>query len=147
MIEIWEQTRQDGFVISTDPSRLDLPWILDFLKNESYWATKLDRAILEKSIHNSNPFGLYNPAGNQIGFAKVLSDKARYAWLSDVFVDTTYRRLRLGVWLMETLLAYPEFETVNRWALRTNDAHTLYEKFGFRRTGDSEGRDMVLTRP
>lgn len=147
MNEVWEQNRQDGFLISTDTSRLDVPWILNFLKNESYWANKLDRAVLEKSIHNSIPFDLYNSTGRQIGFAKVLSDKARYAWLSDVFVDTLYRGRRLGVWLMETLLAYPEFETVSRWALRTNDAHMLYEKFGFRRTGDNEGRDMVLTRP
>jgi len=147
MAEVWERTREDGFAISTDVSRLDVPWILDFLKNESYWASSLNIAIIEKSIRNAIPFGLYSPEGNQVGYSQVVSDRARYAWLGDVCVDKVCRGYGLGVWLVQTVLAYPEFETVNRWTLRTRDAHTLYEKFGFRRTGDSEGRAMELTRP
>lgn len=147
MTDVWQQTREDGFVISTDTSRLDVQWILDFLKNESYWANTVDRAVIEKSIRNSIAFGLYDSTGKQAGCALVISDRARYAYLSDIFVDRTYRGRGLGVWLLQTLMTYPEFEHVNRWALRTQDAHTLYEKVGFRRTGDVLGRAMELTRP
>ncbi len=147
MIEIWEQTRQDGFVISTDPSRLDIKWIADFLQYESYWASTVDRSVIEKSIRNSIAFGLYNATGKQAGCALVISDRARYAYLSDIFIATAFRGRKLGVWLLETVMAYPEFAHVNRWALRTQDAHTLYEKVGFRRIGDTLGRAMELTRP
>lgn len=147
MNEVWEQNRQDGFVISTDMSRLDVPWILDFLKNESYWANTVDRVVIEKSIRNSIAFGLYASTGKQAGCALVISDRARYAYLSDIFIGTSYRGQGLGVWLLQTLMTYPEFENVNRWALRTRDAHTLYEKVGFRRIGDTLGRVMELTRP
>ena len=147
MTEIWEQTRQDGFVISTDWSRLDVKWVADFLQHESYWASMVDRAVIEKSIRNSIAFGLYEATGKQVGCALVISDRARYAYLSDIFIATAFRRRKLGVWLLETLMAYPEFENVNRWALRTQDAQTLYEKVGFRLTGEPMGRAMELTRP
>ena len=147
MTGIWEQARQDGFVISTDRSRLEIKWIVDFLQHESYWANMFKRAIIEKSIRNSIAFGLYDAAGKPAGCALVISDRARYAYLSDLFIATEFRGRKLGVWLLETVMAYPEFQNVNRWALRTQDAHALYEKVGFRLTGEPMGRAMELTRP
>lgn len=147
MNDIWEKFREDGFEISTDKSRLDIKWIADFLQYQSYWANMVDRAVIEKSIRNSIAFGLYDSIGNPAGCALVISDRARYAYLSDIFIGTSYRGQGLGVWLLKTVMTYPEFEHVNSWALRTQDAHTLYEKVGFRRIGDSLGRAMELTRP
>lgn len=98
MTNVWERTREDGFVISIDPSRLDIKWIADFLQHESYWANTVDRAVIEKSIRNSIAFGLYDATGKQAGCALVISDRARYAYLSDIFIATEFRGRKLGVW-------------------------------------------------
>ena len=119
-----------GYEVSTDPERLDLDVIHGFLRT-AYWATGIPREVVERSIANSIPFGLYAPDGEQAGFARVVSDRALYAYLGDVFVLDAHRGRGLGVWLVECVLAHPELQNLRGWTLVTADAHGLYERFGF----------------
>jgi GNAT superfamily N-acetyltransferase len=118
------------FSISTDPARLDREVIHRFLVT-SYWSPEIPREIVDRSIDNSMPFGLYE-GGRQIGFARVITDRATFAYLADVFILESHRGLGLGLWLMKTILAHPELQNLRRWTLFTKDAHGLYRKVGFR---------------
>lgn len=120
----------DDFTASTDPARLDLDVIHKFLSEESYWARNRTREQTETAIRNSLPFGLYK-GENQIGFARVVTDFATFAYLGDVFVVEEFRRRGLSKWLMNVIVEHPELQGFRRWILATRDAHTLYEKFGF----------------
>ena len=118
------------YVISTDRARLDLSMIHDFLTNSSYWAVGRKMEIVKRSIEHSLPFGLYDNE-RQIGFARVVTDYATFAWLADVFVLEEARGKGLGTWLVEVILAHPELQGFRRWTLATKDAHEIYRKFGF----------------
>jgi GNAT superfamily N-acetyltransferase len=125
------ERKRDGFVISTDRERLDLDLIHRYLRDESYWAAGIPREVCERSIAGSLPFGLY--AGErQIGFARVVSDRAVFAYVADVFVLDEWRGRGLGVWLVETALGHPDHEGLRTTVLGTDDAHGLYTRFGFR---------------
>lgn len=124
------ELRRDGYLISTDPARLDREAIWRFLRT-TYWAPNVRREVVERSIDHSLVFGLFSPQGEQAGFARVVTDRARFAWLGDVFVLQAHRGNGLGVWLIETILAQPELAGL-RFVLATADAHRLYERFGFR---------------
>jgi GNAT superfamily N-acetyltransferase len=121
----------NGYTISTDPARLDRDAIHRYLSEESYWAAGIARETFERSVANSLPFGLYAPDGSQAGFARVVSDFAVYAWLGDVFVLDAHRERGLGVWLVETVLAHPDLQSLRTFTLKTADAHSLYARFGF----------------
>jgi GNAT superfamily N-acetyltransferase len=120
------------YFISTDKSKLDIEMIHDFLSNHSYWAQGRSIDDVRKSIKNSLCFGLYNNDRQQIGFGRVITDYTIFAWLLDVFILEEYRGLGLGKYLMTTIFDHKETQHVRRWRLATNDAHGLYEKFGFR---------------
>ena len=134
----------NGYEISTDPARLDLDVIHGYLR-EAYWSPGVPRDVVERSIARSLCFGLYAPDGAQAGFARVVTDGATFAWIADVFVLEPHRGRGLGVWLMETLLAHPELQGLRRTVLATNDAHGLYERFGFEPLPTPE-RWMALVR-
>jgi GNAT superfamily N-acetyltransferase len=121
--------RRDGYLISTDPVALDREAIWRFLRT-AYWSPGVAREVVERAIENSLVFGLYSPQGDQAGFARVVTDCARFAWLADVFVIESHRGTGLGVWLVDTVLSHPDLATV-RFVLGTADAHGLYERFGF----------------
>jgi len=121
--------RRDGYVISTDASRLDLKTVHDFLK-ASYWAAGVSFEVVERSVENSMVFGVYHDA-EQIGFARVVTDRATFAYLADVFVLEAHRGRGLGGWLMETIISHPELQELRRWMLATRDAHELYRRHGF----------------
>jgi GNAT superfamily N-acetyltransferase len=123
-------TREDGFVVSTDPARLDREAIFAFLRT-AYWSVGVPREVIERSLEHSIPFGLYDPEGRQAGFARVASDRAVFAYLGDVFVLPEYRGRGLGVWLVQCVLEHPELQGLRRWYLATADAHELYRRFGF----------------
>jgi GNAT superfamily N-acetyltransferase len=123
-----EFTKKD-FLISTDPSKLDLKLIHRFLTN-AYWSKNISFEIVEKSTRNSLCFGLFHH-GQQIGFARVISDYATFAYLADVFILEEYRGQGLSKWLMECILGYPDLQNLRRWVLVTRDAHGLYRHFGF----------------
>lgn len=125
-----EWTRDgDEFVISTDPTRLDLDVVHGFLRC-AYWSPDVPRELVVRAIRHSIPFGLYGPAG-QAGFARVVTDHATFAWLADVFVLEPFRGRGLGTWLTEVATGLPELAGLRRWLLATGDAHGLYRRFGF----------------
>jgi GNAT superfamily N-acetyltransferase len=122
------------FEIDTDASRVDLGVVHGYLER-SYWAAGIARETVERSLSHSLCFGLYAGA-EQIGFARVVSDRTTFAWIGDVFVLEPWRGRGLGVWLMQTITAHPELQALRRWMLATRDAHGLYEKVGFTRLDD-----------
>jgi GNAT superfamily N-acetyltransferase len=121
--------RRGNFVISTDRARLDLTLIHAFLKT-SYWAQSIPRAIVECAIDHSLPFGVYD-GRQQVGFGRVISDYATFAYVADVFIVREYRGRKLSRWLMEVISGHPRLERLRRWILVTRDAHGLYSKVGF----------------
>jgi GNAT superfamily N-acetyltransferase len=121
--------KKEAFVISDDPSRLNIDAICDFL-SRSYWADRRPRSVIERSIRHSLNFGMYD-GDKQIGFTRVVTDRAVFAYLCDVFIHEEYRGQALGKWMMETILVHPELQGLRRWCLVTRDAHGLYSQFGF----------------
>ena len=118
------------FTISTDRNRLQIDAIYKFLSEDSYWAQNRTKEQTITAIKNSLPFGVYK-GENQIGFARVVTDYATFAYLGDVYILEEFRGQGLSKWLMETIVNHPELQGFRRWVLATRDAHTLYEKFGF----------------
>ncbi|WP_134703096.1 GNAT family N-acetyltransferase [Ammoniphilus sp. YIM 78166] len=131
---LWEK---EGFSISTDRELLDKQVIFNYLNRESYWANGIPMEIITKSIENTFLcFGVYegNPQigkAKQIGFARVISDLATFAYLADVFILEPYRGKGLSKWLMRVIVEHSELQMVRRFMLATNDAHTLYSQYGF----------------
>jgi GNAT superfamily N-acetyltransferase len=121
---------RDGFTVSTDPARLDVAAIYDFLYNKSYWAQGVPFEVVKKALANSLSFGLYAGA-EQIGLARVITDRATYLYLCDVYVLESRRGHGLGRWLIECVVAHPELQGLRRMSLVTADAHGLYAQFGF----------------
>ena len=125
-----QEYHRDGFTVSTDPARLDLPLIHDYLANRSYWVPGIAFSDVEEAARRSLNFGLYDRE-KQIGYARVLTDTVRFAYLMDVFVLEEYRGQGLGKWLMACVFEHPALQHVRRWMLATWDAHGLYAQFGF----------------
>lgn len=119
-----------AYLISTDPARLDLDAIFDYLSGESYWARGRPRDQIVRGIENSLPFGLYRD-GEQVGFARIVTDYATFAWLADVYVLDGHRGQGLGKALIEAVVEHPAVRDLPRVLLATADAHGLYEHYGF----------------
>ena len=132
------------FEISTDPARIDLRTVHEFLTN-SYWAKGIPVETVQRSIANSLCFAIYHQ-GRQIGFARVVSDSATFAYLADVFVLEPYRGCGLSKWLMEAIVGHPELQGLRRWMLATRDAQSLYRQYGFTELKAPE-RWMEVHRP
>jgi GNAT superfamily N-acetyltransferase len=125
-----ESWKRGDYLISTDRSRLDVELIHRFLSQTTYWAIGRARDVVQRSIDNSLPFGIYK--GNDlVGFARVVTDYATFAWIADVFVLPGHRGQGLSKWMMEVILSHPELQGFRRWVLATKDAHSLYARFGF----------------
>lgn len=135
------------FLISTDKSKLDIPLIWDYLCNKSYWARGCSSKTVIKSIQNSLCFGIYTNTGDQVAFARVVTDYATFGWIMDVFVLTEYQGMGLGKKLVESIMEYPEFASLRRMGLNTKDAHGLYERFGFRNLADPQIAMEKLRKP
>ena len=120
----------DNFVISDNKSRLDIEAIHRFLSEESYWANNRTLEQTAMAIENSICFGVYEDE-RHIGFARVVTDRATFAYLGDVFILDEFRGRGLSKRLMETIVSHPELQGLRRWVLATRDAHGLYEQFGF----------------
>ena len=118
-----------GYVVTTDPSRLDIDYIHAFL-TRSYWARGIPRVVVARAIENSLNFGLFEGA-RQVGFARAITDRAWYAYIADVFVDEAHRGKGLGKLIMEAVTSHPELQNLRRMMLGTADAHGLYRQFGF----------------
>jgi GNAT superfamily N-acetyltransferase len=122
--------KNDAYTISDDRRRLDLAAICALLAT-TYWAGDRPRDLIEKSIRHSVCFGLFH-GGRQVGFARAVTDHATFTWVCDVIIDPAHRGRGLGKWLMQCLLDHPDLQTVSH-QLRTEDAHGLYQRFGFKR--------------
>jgi len=144
------------YEIDADKARLDIGFVHRFLVR-SHWANGIPLAVLERAIAHSRAYGLYRD-GRQVGFARVVTDHATFAYLADVFVDEAERGRGLGRWLVETILADPELQGFRRWLLGTRDAHGLYRGCGFgepaapfsfleRLEGDVYGRKVSAATP
>jgi uncharacterized damage-inducible protein DinB/GNAT superfamily N-acetyltransferase len=125
-----EVARRGDLLVSTDPALLDLPLIHDFLSNRSYWAAGRPLEVVRRSLDKSLCFGLYE-GRRQVGLARVVTDRATFAWLCDVFVVEAYRGRGLSKWLIECVLGQPALQGLRRFLLATRDAHGLYGRFGF----------------
>ena len=125
--------RRDGYSLSTDPADLDRDAIHHYLSREAYWSKGVPRDVVERAIAASISFGLYKgePGEELAGFARVVTDRATFAWLCDVFVLEPHRGRGLGVWLMENVMAHPDLADLRNFLLATRDAHGLYARFGF----------------
>lgn len=121
--------RDGEYLITTDPARVDLDVVHGFLRR-SYWAAGIGRELVARAVRHSLPFSLY--AGErQVGFARVVTDYATFAWVADVFVLESWRGRGLSKWLVRTMLAHPELQGLRRWILATQDAHGLYQGMGY----------------
>lgn len=116
--------------LSTDAAEMDVDAIHAYLDGESYWARGIPRETVARSVRNSLCFGVFD-GGVQVAFARVVTDRATYAYLCDVYVLEPYRGRGLGRWMMEAVIAHPELQGLRRWGLATQDAHGLYARFGF----------------
>jgi GNAT superfamily N-acetyltransferase len=125
-----DEYRRGEFSISNDRARLDIRVIHHFLSTSSYWATGRPIELVQRSIENSFSFGLFH-GERQIGFARVVTDYATFAWVADVFVLEEFRGQGLAKWLMEVIINHPQLQGFRRWVLATKDAHALYRQFGF----------------
>ncbi len=122
--------RRGEFLLSTDRRRIRLGSVHEFLTS-SYWAKGIPQETVARSIEHSLCFGIYDGQGAQVGFARVVSDFATFAYLGDVFVLESHRGRGLSKWLMECIVGHPALQGLRRWVLLTRDAHRLYEKYGF----------------
>jgi GNAT superfamily N-acetyltransferase len=137
---VYEVSR-DGFVISTDPARIDVDVVHGFL-SKSYWTPGIPRSVVERGMAGSLCFGVYEDGGGgrdarptpraQIGYARVITDRATFAYLADVFILEPWRGRGLSKWLVETIMAHPELQNLRRWCLLTRDAQGLYARYGFK---------------
>ena len=132
------RTLDNLYVINDRPEALDIDGIHRFLSEESYWGRGRPRSLTEAAIAGSLCLGLYAPDGRQAGFARVVTDRATMAHLSDVFVLAEHRGRGLGQSLVKAMLEHPALATVRRWSLSTSDAHALYARFGFAPHPDPE---------
>ena len=138
------ELRRGEFTISTEKARLQRDTIAAFLAR-SYWARGRTREVIERSIAHSLCFGLY-AAERQIGFARVVTDCATFAYLCDVFIDEDSRGQGLGKWLMAGIMGHPDLQGLRRWILATRDARGLYRQFGWTELKDP-GRWMEIHNP
>lgn len=125
------ETEEQGYRISTNPSLLNLALIHQYLSKESYWAQHIPMETVQKSIDHSLCFGVYTEDGAQVGFARIISDRATFAYLADVFILPQHRGKGLSKWLIQTIHSHPDLQGLRRWLLGTKDAHGLYAQFGW----------------
>jgi N-acetylglutamate synthase-like GNAT family acetyltransferase len=138
-------TEMGRFLISTDQTKLDVDVVHNFL-TRSYWAAGIPRTTVVRAIENSLCFGVYDNA-KQIGFARVISDFATYAYIADVFILEPYRERGLGKELMASIMSHPKLQGLRRWNLGTRDAHGLYAQFGFKPVDNPSPIMMEIVNP
>ncbi|MBP6828658.1 MAG: GNAT family N-acetyltransferase [Saprospiraceae bacterium] len=125
----YERTHE-SFLLSTDPAKIDLPTVHRYLSESSYWAKNIPFDVFRTSVQNALCFGIYEN-GRQAGFARVITDRATFGYIGDVFILDAYRGRGLSKWLMQCILEHPELQGFRRWLLATADAHGLYAQSGF----------------
>jgi len=138
------ERRRDTFLITTDPASMDVDAIHAYL-TRSYWCEGISRELVAQAMAGSLCFGLLD-GSRQVGFARVITDKATYAYLCDVYVLEDYQGRGLGTWMMQELMTHPDLQGLRRFGLVTRDAHRLYERCGFTALANPPGH-MEIARP
>lgn len=136
-----QELSKNGFLLTTDKSKLSLDTICGFLAR-SHWAANRKRATVAKSIENSLCYGVFF-GDRQVAFARLVTDYCTYAYLCDVFVDEEFRGQGLSKWMMEAIMSNPDLSELRRFTLFTKDAHGLYAKFGFQPLSPEENRRFM----
>jgi GNAT superfamily N-acetyltransferase len=131
------------FTVSSDLSRMDMNVVHGYL-SRAYWCEGLPRETLERAMRNSLCFGLFE-GEQQVGFARVVSDRTTFAYVCDVFVLQSHQGRGLGTWLMQCVVRHPELQGLRRWHLTTRDAHSLYRKLGFTLLSKPERHMEIFT--
>ena len=126
------ETRHGDFALSDAPERFDLARAHDWISRESYWAAGIPLAVFERAVRGSLVVGAYAASGEMAAMARVVTDRATFGWICDVFVDASWRGQGLGKGLMAYFQAHPDLQGFRRLHLATRDAHGLYAQFGFR---------------
>ncbi|HQF29161.1 MAG TPA: GNAT family N-acetyltransferase [Bacteroidia bacterium] len=122
---------KEEYTITSDPDKFDYDAIFNFLSVQSHWSKGISMDLIKKSIANSTTFAVFHHQ-RQVGMARIITDYATIVYLGDVFIDPEYRGKGLSKWLMEVITSIPELQGMRRWFLTTKDAHSLYEKTGFK---------------
>lgn len=138
-----ESVRGD-YTISTDRGRIDVPAVHAFL-SQTYWSPGIPESVVRRAIAGAICFGIYH-GGAQVGFARVITDEATYAYLSDVYVLEAHRGRGLATWMMEVIMSHPALQGLRRFALSTRDAHALYAQFGFQVVANPERQMEIMRR-
>jgi GNAT superfamily N-acetyltransferase len=138
-----EATRGE-YVVSTDKRRIDVKSVHEFLAS-TYWSPEIPESVLRRAIAGSICFGIYR-GREQVGFARVITDAATFAYLSDVFVLEAHRGRGLAAWMMEFIMAHPSLQGLRRFSLSTRDAHALYRQFGFETVANPDQQMEILRR-
>ena len=129
------ERRREGYLLTTDPGRVDIDLVHNWLSEQSYWAKGRDRAVVERSIAGSRNYSVFEHAGyddaRQAAFARAVTDGATFAWICDVFVEEQHRGKGLGSWLVESIVEDLALDGVQRFVLATRDAHEVYRRCGF----------------
>jgi GNAT superfamily N-acetyltransferase len=129
------ERRREGYLLTTDPGRVDVDLVHNWLSEQSYWAKGRDRAVVERSIEGSRNYSVFEQAGyddaRQAAFARAVTDGATFAWICDVFVEEQHRGKGLGSWLVESIVEDLALDGVQRFVLATRDAHEVYRRCGF----------------
>jgi N-acetylglutamate synthase-like GNAT family acetyltransferase len=142
----YQQTHNE-YLVSTNKALLNMEVIHHYLSTESYWAIDIPKTTVETCIENSMCFGVYNN-NVQIGFARLITDKATFAYLADVFIITTEQGKGLGKFLIQTIMQHPQLQGLRRWYLTTRDAHSLYAQFNWQPINDDmKNRLMTINKP
>ncbi len=137
----------EEYFISTDIDKMDVDTIHRYLSESSYWAKGIPKELVGKSIKHSLCFGVFS-GDEQVGFARVVTDRTSFAYLGDVFILPTHQGKGLSKWLMQAIHDYPDLQGLRRWMLFTRDAHGLYSQFGWKQVPEEQtGRIMQIHNP
>ena len=142
-----EWRNEAGYVVTDEVARIDREFVWHWLAHESYWAQGRSRDVMERAIDGSLCFGLFAPTGEQVGFCRQVTDGATFAFLSDVFVVQAHRSGGAGTFMVRTAIEHPTIVGVRQQTLRTQDAHGLYAKFGYRAITPDEHPTWMVRYP
>jgi len=126
------------YTLSCDQALFDMDKVFLWLSVDAYWSKGLPREIFDRSFKNALAFGLFHDQHGQVGVARMVTDKATFAYLADVYIDPNFRGQGLAIWLMQFVMDHPELQGLRRMMLATGDMHALYRKFGFKDANDSK---------
>jgi GNAT superfamily N-acetyltransferase len=126
-----------GYKISSETNDMDVSVIHSYI-SRSYWAKNIPLNTMETAINNSLCFGVFTESGDQVAFARMVTDTATFAYLADVFVLEEHRGKGISKWIMKNIIEHPKLQGIRRMALATSDAHALYEQFGFKALNSPE---------